>query len=179
MAGFYISLWLKWAIRVSICSIVSAFGLSFLIMLVIYFNQGMPTLESEVLEALFDITMFWFAIVWSLTLLVSLFRSLKYIFNSCNRAYKLQLLRCDSAEFIEPIGYGDLVKVWRKWFMLIIWLVGVQMVLSTAFSYLFLDAEGVLSWFNIYWLYAFILISGYFSFILLSNRCKRVKVLKC
>jgi len=179
MSRFYVTLWLKWVLRVSLCSIVSAFILSFFIMLFTYLNQGVPTLNKDVLKALFDITMFWFAIVWSFTLLVALFRSLKYVFNSCSGEYKLQLLRCDTQEFIEVIGYGDLVKVWRKWFMLIIWLVGVEMVLSTAFSYLFLDADGVFSWFNIYWLYAFILTSGYFSFILLSNRCTRVKVVKC
>ena len=179
MAGFFITLWVKWAIRISLCSVISAFSISFFIMLFIYISQDMPTLESEVLKALFDITMFWFPIVWSLTLLLSLFRSLKYIFNSCCAEYKLQLLTCDTKEFIEVIGYGDLVKVWRRWFMLIIWLVGAQMIFSTAFAYLFMNIGGVFSWFNIYWLYAFILIAGYLSFVLLSNRCKRVKVIKC
>ena len=83
MAKFYITLWVKWLTRVSLCSILSAFSISFLIMLFIYMNQGMPTLDSGVLKALFDITMFWFPIVWSVTLLFALFRTLKYIFNSC------------------------------------------------------------------------------------------------
>ena len=179
MAKFYVLLWLKWATRVSLCSVISAFSVSFVITLFIYVSQGMPTLENEVLTALLDITIFWFPIVWSLTLLLSLFRSLKYIFNSCCGEYKLQLLTCDTHEFIEVIGYGDLVKVWRRWFTLIIWLVGTQMVFSTAFTYLFMDANGVFSWFNIYWLFTFILIAGYFSFIFMSSRCKRVKIVKC
>ena len=179
MAKFYILLWLKWVFRVSLCSVISALGISFLIALFTYVSQGTPTLSKDVFNALFDITAFWFVITWSLTLLVALFRSLKYVFNSCNGKYKLQLLTCDTHASLEVVGYGDLVKVWRRWFMLIIWLVGAQMVLSTAFAYLFIDANGVFSWFNVYWLYAFILIAGCFSFVLLSNRCKRVKVVKC
>ena len=179
MAKLYITLWLRWVARVSLCSIISALSVSLLIMLFLYIRQGMPILSSEVVDALVDITIFWFPIIWSITLLVALFRSLKYVFNSCYGDYKLQLLTCDSAELIEVIGYGDLVKVWRKWFMVIIWLVGTQMVLSTAFTYLVLDVEGVFSWFNIYWLYGFVLSSGYLSFILLTNRCKRVRITRC
>ena len=179
MSKFYLQLWLKWAIRVSLCSIGFAAIVSLLISLFMYVSQGMPLLSSEVQSALLEITSFWFPLVWNLTLLFVLFRSIKYIFNSCNAGYKFELYNCRGDEIIEIIGYGDLVKVWRRWFMLIIWLVGSQMVFITAFTYMFTSYEGVFSWFNIYWLYSFTLLAGYLSFILLGNRCKRVKVSKC
>lgn len=179
MAKFYIFIWLQWALRVSLCSLTLAFIGSFLITLFLYFSQGAATLNRDVLMALKDIGFFWFPVVWSLTLLIALFRSIKYIFNTCVSGYKLKLLTCDTKEELDEIGYGDLVKVWRKWFMLIIWLVGAQMIIALAFTKLFTSYSGVFDWFSISWLFGFVLIAGYFSFILLSNRCKRVKVSKC
>lgn len=186
MNKFYFFLWLKWSIRLTISSIVLASILSFVITLVIYFNQGMASLNTEVFYALIDVFKFWFPISWSFTLLISLFRSLKHIFNSCINGYELKLLECFSTlekgaipQVIDYIGYGDIVKVWRKWFMLIIWLVGSQMILALFFTYMFTSYAGIFDWFNIYWLYSFIIIGGYFSFIVLSLKCKRVKVVKC
>ncbi len=179
MGRFYLFLWLCWALRVTLSSTALALFISLLITAFIYFKQGTPSLSLEVYQALGNIVKFWFPILWSITLLLSLFRSLKYIFNTCTAGYKLELLTCSLSEKIEYIGYGDLLKVWRKWFMLIIWIVGVEMIFSLAFTYIFTNFKGVFEWFDIYWLFAFILSAGYFSFILLSNRCKRVKVVKC
>lgn len=186
MSKFYFILWLKWALRLTLCSVLLAVLLASIVTAYLYFSQGMPELNSEVSSALLDIFKFWFPILWSITLLLALFRSLKYIFNSCINGFELKLLTCSSAkdenaedEIIKTIGYGDLVKVWRRWFMLIIWLVGSFMVLSLVYTHLFTSFSGVFEWFNIYWLFGFILISGYFSFILLGARCKKVKVIKC
>lgn len=179
MSKFYLLLWLKWAVRVTICSIVMACGFSFLITVYLYISQGMPLIDLEVQTALLQLFKFWFPITWSFTLLVALFRGLKYIFNICLDGYKMQLLECGNNEILDEIGYGDLVKVWRKYFMLLIWLVGAQMILSLVFTYLFTSYSGVFEWFDIYFLFLFILIAGYFSVILLSGRCKLVKVVKC
>ena len=179
MSKFYLVLWLKWVFRVTLCSIVLACGFSFLITTYMYINQGMPQLSSEVQQALWTVFKFWFPLTWSLTLLIALFRSLKYVFNSCCSGYELKLLACDSSDVIEEIGYGDLVKVWRRWFMIIIWIVGAQMVLALAFTYTFTSYSGVFEWFDIYFLFLFVLIAGYLSFIFLSGRCKKVKVIKC
>ena len=116
--------------------------------------------------------------------MLALFRSLNYIFNKCIHGYELKLLTCTSkkeetSEVLEVIGYGDLVKVWRRWFMLLIWLVGSMMIISLVITYFFTTYSGVFEWFSIYWLFAFILVSGYFSFMLMGSRCKRVKVVKC
>lgn len=179
MSKFYFLLWAGWAFKLTTNSVGLALILSLIITSFIYIRQGLPSLNTEVYHALLDITMFWFPLVWSLSLLLILFRSLKYIFNTCIAGYKLELLSCNLSEIIEYIGYGDLVKVWRKWFMLIIWLVGTQMIIALTLTYTLSSYSGVFEWFNIYWLFAFILASGYVSFILLSTRCKRVKVVKC
>ncbi|MFA7501052.1 MAG: hypothetical protein WCY85_08630, partial [Sulfurimonas sp.] len=92
---------------------------------------------------------------------------------------ELKLLTCEGSDVIEVIGYGDLVKVWRKWLMLLIWLVGSAMILALIYTNLFTSYDGVFEWFSIYWLYGFILLSGYFSFIILSSKCKKIKIVTC
>jgi len=179
MTKFYLFLWLRWCLRIFACSVILATLASVLITAYVYINQNLPALNKEVVEALFEVFKFWFPITWSLTLLLALFRSLKYIFNSCLNGYKLELLTCKEDEVIEVIGYGDLLKVWRRWFMLIIWLVGTQMVVALMFTNVFTSFNSVFDWFDIYFLFAFVLVSGYLSFILLAGRCKRVKVSSC
>jgi len=140
VSKFYLYLWAGWALRLTFSSISSALFLATILSGYLYIAQGMPPITDELKKALFDITKFWFLIFWTLTLLLFLFRTLKSVFNSCFNHYKLQLLTCPDegvSKVIEEVGYGDLVKVWRKWFMLIIWLVGAQMVLALIATYLF------------------------------------------
>ena len=179
MSKFYFLLWLRWAARVVTCSVLLAYFFSLLITAYSYLSSSQPSIDVQVFNALRDVLEFWFPIVWSLTLLLALFRSLKYIFNVCINGYKFQLLTCKGDEVIEIIGYGDLVKVWRRWFMLNIWLVGAFMIVAVILTSLFSSYSGVFEWFDIYWLSAFILVSGYLSFILLGARCRKVKVSKC
>ena len=179
MSKFYFLLWLRWAIRVSVMSMLLAIVIAAFITIIIYIQQGGVSLNTEVYTALFAIFIFWLPLSWSITLLLALFRSLKYIFNQCSNGYELKLLECNKTDVIEVIGYGDLVKVWRKWFMLIIWLTGTQMIIALGISSLFSLYSAIFDWFNIYILFIFILISGYFSFILLGGRCQKVKVVKC
>jgi len=145
-------------------------------------KQDLPKLTDEVLLALGDLFYFWFGILWSLTLLIALFRSVKYIFNSCENGYSFKLLKCPKksiSDSIEVVGYGDLVRVWRKWFMLLIWLVGSEMVLSLVFTYIFTNLTSLFEWFNIYVLFIFILFGGYLSFILLGARASEIRIVKC
>ena len=179
MSKFYFLLWLQWALRVSVSSILSSIIFSSIITFFIYIRQGSVELSSEVIEALVEVFLFWFPLVWSVSLLVTLFRSLKYIFNKCIDGYELKLLECNKSDVIEVVGYGDLVKVWRRWFILMIWLSGVQMIVVFGIVYIFDIYDSLFDWFSIYTLYLFILLSGYVSFILLGGRCKKVKVKKC
>lgn len=179
MSKFYFLLWLQWALRISVSSVFSAIFFSSIITFFIYLRQGSAQLSSEVIEALVQVFLFWFPLIWSVSLLVALFRSLKYIFNRCIDGYELKLLECKKSDVIETIGYGDLLKVWRRWFMLMIWFTGVQMIIASGIMYIFDIHSSIFDWFSIYILYLFILLSGYVSFILLSGRCKKVKVKKC
>ena len=183
MSKFYLRLWFFWALRVILCSLFFAFVFAVIITLSIYAKQGFASLDKHIISALLDVFKFWFFISLNLAVLLALFRSIKYIFNSPHAGYMFKLKQCvkeeNSSEYIEIIGYGDLVKVWRKWFMLLIWLVGSLMVLSLIITYLFSSYESLFDWFNIYILYLFILLSGYFSFFILANRCKSVKIVKC
>ena len=179
MSRFYILLWFRWATRLTICSFFFAAIFSLVITIFIYFSSSMPSFSSEVYGALFEVFKFWFPITWSLAIIVALFRGLKYIFNSCIDGFELKLLSCSYENTIEVIGYGDLVKVWRKWLMLNIWIISSFMILALIYTNLFTSYGGVFEWFDIYWLYGFILGSGYFSFIILSSKCKKIKVVKC
>ena len=178
MSKFYLTLWAKWALRLTLCSVLLATVFSSVITLFLYVSRGLVELNTEVITALVDISMFWFPIVWSITILLAIFRSMKYIFNQCSAGYKLQLLTCKKEE-IPLVGYGDLVKVWRKFFMLLIWIIAAQMILSLTFTYIFSSYESIFEWFDIYTLYLFILIAGYFSLLILSSKCKQVRVVKC
>ena len=183
MNKFYFILWLRWAVILTFLSVLLAVGIAAFITFFIYINQGVKSLDVQVYHALYDIFKFWFALSWSFTLLLSLFISLKSIFNRCIAHYKLNLLSCSNkneiSQVLEKIAYGDLLKVWRKWFMLLIWLVGAQMIFVLIFMKLFSSYATLFEWFNIYILYLFILIAGYFSFVILSGRCKKVRIVKC
>lgn len=179
MSKFYITLWLRWAIRLTVCSLLFAAFFSFFTTFFIYFLRGMPELSTEVSFALFEILKFWFPVFWSFGILFGLFRGLKYIFNSCINGFELKLITCDGSQTIEVIGYGDLIKVWRKWLMLLIWLVGSFTVLAIVFTNLFTSYSGLFEWFDIYALYGFILLGGYVSFIIMSFRCKKIKIVTC
>ena len=170
MKKFYLQLWFFWAIRVVFCSIISAIILSAFITSVFYIKQGFAPFEQEVFQALYTVFSFWFMITLNITVLFALFRSVKYIFNKCHNGYSLKLLTCPKEKtYIEVIGYGNLVKFWRKWFMLLIWLSAVFMILDFVFF----------AYYNIYLLYGIILVSGYFSFIFIGIRCKQVRIVKC
>lgn len=169
MKRFYLSIWLYWSFRVILCSVLSAALLSSLITAFIYFKHA-PTLEKEVLAALFAFFKFWFLVTLNITILFALFRSIKYIFNRCFAGYSFRLFGCSKEEnYLEVVGYGDLVKFWRKWFMFLIWISAALMVLNLI----------LFDFYNVYVLYCVILISGYFSFILIGSRCKLARIMKC
>ena len=173
---------MKWALRLTLSSVSTAFFLALIIGLFMYVQNGMPLVTSAVQKALLDITQFWFMILWSLMLLLFLFRAFKGVFNDTLAGYRLELLTCPKegkTTVIDVVGYGDLVKVWRKWFMLIIWLVGAEMIFALIFTSLLSLYTHIFDWFTIYILYGFILLAGYFSFMILPARCKRVKLVKC
>lgn len=163
----------------SIKSLLLGVFLAGVFVLMLYIKQGMPPLSGEILAALWDLFSFGFAFSWSLALLLFLFREMRGIFLHCHAGYRLELLSCKGDQVLENIGYGDLLKVWRRWFMLLIWLVGSIILLAVALRALISPDESFSEWFSIFWLSFFILLGGYFSFILLGSRCKKVRIARC
>ena len=179
MRSFYFRLWLVWAVRVTLESLVFGAAMALLIAFAIYLKKGMPALDAEVGQALWHIFVFWFSLAWSAALLLSLFRSLKYLFNRCFGGYKLQLLSCDAKEEIEPVGYGDLVRVWRRWLMLLIWSSAVFIMMISLLMHFVFGFTELFSWLSIYVLYGIVMISGYTSLVLLMARCKKTRIVRC
>jgi hypothetical protein len=182
MRKFYLLLWLFWALRVVVCTLVLSLFFASVLTLFIYVKQGMIAIESEVLTALWEVWKFWFVLFLNISLLIALFRSVKYLFNRCRAGYMLKLKACEKDEssgYIEIVGYGDLVKVWRKWFMLLIWIVGSMMVFAFIITNLFSTYATLFEWFSIYLLYLFIFVAGYLSFVFLPGRCKMLRIVSC
>jgi len=186
VSRFYFFIWLQWAVKLTVNTFILALFFAVFITLGVYFNEGAQPLSSEIEKALLAIFKFWFMLSWSFALLIMLFRSLKYIFNRCIQGYEFTLLYCkeeetkeEAKEIVKNIGYGDLLKVWRKWFLLIVWLVAAQMIVAVIVMKIGSSYSTLFSWFNIYVPYIFILIAGFFSFIILSTKCKKVRIRKC
>jgi len=185
MQKFYLELWLFWAFRVIFCSLGLAFFFALLITAVLYLKQGMPSLNEEVQAALFELFKFWFFFSLNIAVLIALFRSVKYLFNKPHAGYMLRLKKCsqdkdeEKKSYLEAVGYGDLIRFWRKWFMLLIWIVGSFMVIALIVTYLFTPYKALFDWFSVYVLYGFILAGGYLSFIFMPVRCKSMRIIKC
>jgi len=179
MTRFYLRLWLFWFFQVSILSLgTAAFG-DAAVTAGLYLYRGAPALDASVLEALWEIAGFWFGIIWSVTLLWALFVSLHRILERCYAHRKFILLTCKGDERITPVGYGDIVTLWRRWMMLLIWLVAAQLILMVGIRVVLGFEKALQEWFDIYWLYGALMIAGALSFPLLATRCKRIRVSQC
>ena len=165
--------------RITVESIGGAAVLTLLVVLYLYVKKGMPYMSDEVAAALAEIFKFWFRILWSVTFLATLFRSVKYFFNKCYNRYALRLYSCDAKERIEPIDYADIIKVWRRWFMLLIWIVAIIIVFGVATVRIFSIANSVFSWLGLPVLYLFTIVGGFFAIVLTTSMCKKIKVERC
>jgi len=179
MRKFWLLLWFDWVVFVTVSSLFFASIIDFILTLSIYILKDMPTLESETLNALGAIWMFWFSILWSGTLLLSIFLSMKRFFNKCYDGYKLQLLTCKDFEVIDIVLLGDIVKVWRKWLMVLIWAIATEILFVSVVRYFLGLGLEFWVWFNMGWLYLFILLAALSSLPLMAVRCKRVRLRTC
>lgn len=168
MSKFYLLLWLRWLVRVVLYSLLLGVLLTILVTLGVYIRQGMPPLQGDVVDAVSKIFTFWFALLYNLSLLVVLLREIGYIFGVCHNGFMLEMGSCADAKN----------RLRRRWLMVLIWLVAVEILLMTFVNFL---VQGSLSfwWYSIYLLYGAIAVGGYFSFVLLSLRCKQIKVVRC
>ncbi len=178
MRRFWLSLWTYWAVWLTLFSVTAGLFLAAMITLSLYLLKGAPSLESEVVSALQDITLFWFGLTWSITLLIALFLVVKRLFYRCIDHRQLTLTECSGRESIQKVGLGDIIRLWRKWLMAIIWATAAQAIIVIVLRYLF-GIPDLLSWFSVYWLYLFVLIAGLITLPLMEARCKLVKVGRC
>ncbi len=179
MIRFYLRLWLFWFFQVSALSLGAAALADAVVTAALYVYRGAPPLNASVAEALWEIAGFWFGILWSLTLLWALFISVRRIMERCYAHRKFILLTCKGDERITPVGHGDIVTLWRRWMMLLIWLVAAQMILMTGIRMVFGFETALDTWFDSYWLYGALMIAGGISLPLLGTRCKRIRVSQC
>ncbi|MEA3521399.1 MAG: hypothetical protein U9R50_00325, partial [Campylobacterota bacterium] len=83
MRKFWFLLWFDWALFVSVSSLLLTSAVDGMLVFIIYFLKDMPALNGVTLSALGDIWIFWFGIIWSGMLLLSIFVSMKRFFNRC------------------------------------------------------------------------------------------------
>lgn len=180
MSRFYFFVWLYWVVRVVACGVVSGAILAALVTAVLYINKGLPPLTDEVWQALWQIFLFWLTILLNLSILFALFRSAKYLFNRCHAGYKFVMMACQKEQkIIEAVGYGDIVKFWRKWLLMLVWIVASMTLFSWVVSLAFIKFGSFFEYFSVWWLYGFILLAGYPSFVLIGSRCKQMRIKRC
>ena len=179
MFRFWLTLWGRWALWLTLSSTLSALLISVTATSVIYFLKGAPALEDEVWAALTEIGRFVFLISWSVTLLGAFFFSVKRLFGHCIDGYTMVLLGCGGEEEIAHPGAADTAKVWRKWLFVIIWGVAAQVIAVAALQSLLSPGEGMMAWFSAYWLYLFILLAALATLPLMGSRCSQVRVRRC
>ncbi|MDX1295028.1 MAG: hypothetical protein R3302_02100 [Sulfurimonadaceae bacterium] len=179
MRNFWFGLWASWALWLTVFSVTAGMIASALITLSLFVVKGMPELSDEVWLALWEIGRFTFPIAWSIALLIGLLLSVKRLFYRCIGGFEMTLQSCDGETLIEQPGVEDTLKLWRKWFLAIIWVVAAQVIGGVLLAYLFGSGESLMGWFSIYWLYLFVLVAGLATLPLMGIRCKMVKVRKC
>lgn len=178
MRRFWLGLWLYWAVWLTLFSVGAGALLAAAVTLLSYFLKGAPALDLEILAALGEIAFFWFGLTWSLALLVALFLVIRRLFYRCIDHHQLTLQNCSGRESMNKAGTEHTLRLWRKWLMAIIWATAAQIIVVITVRYA-LGTEDLLSWFSVYWLYLFVLISGLMTLPLMEARCKVVKVQKC
>jgi hypothetical protein len=178
MQKFYLKIWAFWAFWITFSSILSAVIISFILTIFTYFSKDIANFDKEILTALADIFKLYFFISWGATFLISLFLSMRKILYRCFDHYHFVLYRCDLKEQILDVGLDDVIKLWRKWLFLTVWSVAFFIIIGMSISYIFSE-NSPMFWFNIYWLYAFVMLSGVIIIPLITLKCKMIKIQKC
>ena len=179
MRRFWVGLWWRWALWVTLISLLWAAGASVLLTFGLYLYKGMPPLEKGVVTALGDIARFGFPVFWCFAFLAAFFRSVRRLFGHCIDHFRLTLLSCDGETRIENPGSADTVRVWRKWFFVIIWAVAAEVIVAALLHFPFASGGGAMGWFSLYWLYLFVLLAALATLPLMGARCPFVKVERC
>ncbi len=180
MNRFFLLLWIFWLAYVVFWSFVLGSLLATVITLFLYIRSGMPEFTDAVVYALLDVGHFLFMITYNIALLIVLFLSIKQLFKRCFDRWRLELIGClEYKTVLSDIGYGDLIHIWRRWMMYLVWFSAFFMIVNLIFSKVFGEFHSVFEWFDIYHLYSYIAIGGFFALRQITINSKYVKVKSC
>lgn len=179
MRKFWLLLWLRWAVYVTLASTLVALILAIVVTSIIFVMKSNFVFDRLTFEALGTIIMFWMPIMWSISFVMTLLWSLKKLFNVCISGYELQLYDCDGKTTLSEIAIANLRKLWRKWLFALVWTSAALTIMSVLLVYIFHLHDTLFSWFSIYWLFGYVMVSGLITLPLMASRCKMVKVVKC
>jgi hypothetical protein len=178
MRKFWLLLWGYWAFWLTLFSAGFAAVTAMIATAVTYVITGSAQLSEEIWLALYDLFAFWFAIFWSLGLPLGLLLVVKRLFYRCVGGFQMHFLQCPSRTEIRDLKVSDTFRLWRKWLLTLIWMVATQIIVIVAIRY-FAGSDSLMGWFNVFWLYSFLMISGMLTLPLMGARCKMVQVKRC
>lgn len=176
MRKFYLSLWLYWAFWVGFYAVAAAALLALLATAATYLVQGAASLTPQRCSALADIAWFWFAVSFNAGLLLGLIAGIHKLFSRCFFGWNYRLLDCQGEES-ENMPMKLWLKLWRKWFFALIWVVAVEIMVAALAG--MAVGIGLKAWFSVYWLYVFVFFAGLPLLVVMPLRCKMVKVAPC
>ncbi len=178
MIRFYFLLWLHWVGVLLLQSIGSAFLLTLIFVAWIYFSKDVA-LNKDVIDALVSLFSFWFWVIWSATFVASLFFAFKSFFNHCYAGYVLKVIDCNSHVALEHIGYSDLIQIWRKWLMLLIWITAFFIIVLSILLYALFEIQTLFSWLNLTIMIVLAICSAFFALFFLRFRTQKIRVERC
>ncbi|RUM62586.1 MAG: hypothetical protein DSZ03_06435 [Sulfurimonas sp.] len=171
-------IWLRWAVWVTLFSLLSAVLLAVGVTLFFYLAKGAVALQEETVYALKDIGMFWFGVFWSLMLPIGMFLGMKQLFVRGSDGYKLQQYTCDKKP-MESVSYNDLLKPWRKWLFLMVWGVAAGIILMMALQFAVRGEVALVRWWSGYSLYMLLMLSSWATLALMVKRCPSIEMERC
>lgn len=176
--GFALRLWLYWLWWMLLYSVAAAAVADGAAVGVIYLLKGAPQLDTSVYGALEAIARVAFVPLWCAALLWAHLMVTRRLFSCCLGGKRLILLTCKGDERIYPVGLGDVLPIWRRFLMLIVWTVALEAVLVVGIAALFggfsitthLSAPmlGVMSAFG-----------ALAALLVMLRRCKRIRITQC
>lgn len=106
---------------------------------------------------------------------MALLSALRVIFYYCTSGFMLGILACGK----EELSLLKQLALWRRWLFVMIWIVGLFGVMGAVFLKLFIDDSSFFEHFTLLNLYGALIIAGYFSFILMAAKCKKIELRRC
>ncbi|NOQ30708.1 MAG: hypothetical protein GQ570_06260 [Helicobacteraceae bacterium] len=178
MFTFFLRLWFHFVAYVTVYSLLWGAVLAVVITAITYFLKGAIALDADVQKVLLELAIFYFPFTWGVSFLVSMFMATRTLFYRKANGYMYELYNCDRSEKILDVTLDDALVVWRKMLFGIIWLVTLEVLLGMILSFM-LSPKSPLFWFNIYYLYVFIMIAVFVLIAVMPFRCRRVKLIEC